>query len=98
MALIARFETNSVNMRNFESEYVYREYPKWVKLADGTDILVKSEDEEAAAVGESTVEAGYDNLRDALMQEAKALGLNPHHRTGADKLREMVEAARKSSL
>jgi hypothetical protein len=85
-----------VDITKAETPYVYREYPKWVTLADGSQIVVNDADEEQAAIGaESSVEVGYDNLRDALMAEAKALGLQPHHRTGADKLREMIDSATK---
>lgn len=84
-----------VDMRNFTPPYEHQEYPKWVKLADGSQIVVNNEEEEQAALGEETsVEAGYENLLDALRSEAKALGLNPHHRAGADKIREMIDKAK----
>jgi hypothetical protein len=38
------------NMRNFTAPYEYREYPKWVTLADGSGIIVYDADEEAAAL------------------------------------------------
>lgn len=76
------------NMRNFTAEYVYREFPKWVELANGEKILVHNADEEAAAIGPETP------ARVALLAEARALGLNPHHRTGDEKLAQMIKDAR----
>ena len=32
--------------------------------------------------------------REALMEEAKALGLKPHHKAGVDKLKTMIEEAK----
>lgn len=79
-----------VNMRDFTAPYEYREYPKWVN-----GVLVQDADEETAALGnESAADAGLDNLREALVAEAKALGLNPHHRAGVEKLREMIGQAK----
>jgi hypothetical protein len=78
------------NMRNFTAEYVYREFPKWVELANGERIIVHNAEEEAAAIG--TVD--QTPAREALMAEARALGLNPHHRTGEEKLVEMIKKAR----
>ena len=77
------------NMRDFKSEYVFVEYPKWVTLANGERLLVNDEDEEAAAVGEDT-----SDERAALFAEAQALGLTPHHRAGVAKLAEMIKAAK----
>jgi hypothetical protein len=74
------------NMRNFTAEYVYREFPKWVELANGKKILVHNADEEAAAIGPSEAPS--------LLEEARALGLNPHHRTGDEKLAQMIKEAR----
>jgi hypothetical protein len=79
------------NMRNFTAPYVYVEYPKWVSLADGSKIIVNSADEEQAAIGEPS---GYENLRDALMTEAKILGISPHHRTGAERLQHLINEAK----
>lgn len=77
------------NMRNFTAEYVYREFPKWVELANGEKILVQNADEEAAAIGPEEAPA-----RTALFEEARSLGLNPHHRTGEEKLVQMIKDAR----
>ena len=76
------------NMRNFTAEYTYVEFPKWVELANGEKILVNDADEEAAAIGPETP------AREALFEEARALGLNPHHRTGEEKLMQMIKEAR----
>ena len=76
------------NMRNFTAPYVYHEFPKWVELANGERIIVNNEEEEAAAIGEEVP------AREALFVEARALGLNPHHRTGEEKLVEMIKKAR----
>jgi hypothetical protein len=79
------------NMRNFTAPYVFVEYPKWVALADGSKIIVNSADEEQAAIGEPS---GYENLRDALMTEAKSLGISPHHKTGAERLQQLINEAK----
>jgi hypothetical protein len=78
------------NMRNFTAEYVYHEFPKWVELANGERIIVHNAAEEAAAIG--TVDE--TPAREALMAEARSLGLNPHHRTGDEKLAQMIKEAR----
>lgn len=83
-----------VNMRDFKAPYEYREYPKWVTLADGSQILVQNENEEFAAVGEQELPAEMQDERETLMAEAKALGLNPHHKLGADRLRQMIDKAK----
>ncbi|ABO54185.1 hypothetical protein UA18_03447 [Burkholderia multivorans] len=91
----ANFEPTMSNMRNFTSPYKFREYPKHVTLADGSYVVVNNPEEEAAAIGEESAgEGGTEALRDALMAEARALGLNPHHRSGIDKLREMIAGAK----
>ena len=80
------------NMRNFTAPYVFHEYPKWVTLADGSGLVVNSREEEDAAVGnEAADKTSVDSLRDALMAEAKALGLNPHHKTGIEKLKQIIQ-------
>lgn len=45
-------------------------------------------------VQEETDEAKAEevNERDALMEKAKAMGLNPHHKAGVEKLKEMLSA------
>jgi hypothetical protein len=88
------------NMRNFTAPYVFVEYPKHVLLADGSAITVYNADEEAAATEKdvdflvSELEKAPEQMRQALFETAKALGLNPHHRAGVDKLNEMIAAAR----
>jgi hypothetical protein len=77
------------NMRNFTAPYVFAEYPKHVQLADGSTITVFNADEEAAATAKDEADSGE---RDALMAKAKELGLNPHPRTGAAKLRDLIAA------
>jgi hypothetical protein len=79
------------NMRNFTAPYVFVEYPKWVTLADGSGLVVNSREEEDAAIGQESADSqSVDQLRDALMDQAKALGLNPHHKTGVEKLKQMI--------
>lgn len=79
-------EGKIINMRDFTAPYEYREYPKWI-----SGVLVNNVDEEEALSAES-MSAGVDSLRDALMAEAKALGLNPHHKLGVEKLRELIQS------
>jgi hypothetical protein len=84
-----------VDIRTVSVSYEYREYPKWVTLADGSQLIVHDADEEYAAIGEEAdVQVASENLLEALREEAKALGLNPHHRAGVEKLREMIEGAK----
>jgi hypothetical protein len=82
------FEPKAENRLNYTSPYVYVEYPKWVTLADGSQIIVNDAEEEKAAVG---VE---ENPRDALMAEAKALGLNPHHKMGVESLQKLINESK----
>lgn len=80
------------NMRNFTAPYVYNEYPKHITLADGSFIVVHNADEEAAARGDDEGESGEHNERAELLSQARALGLNPHHKLGAEKLRELIHS------
>jgi hypothetical protein len=50
---------------------------------------VHNVDEEASAIGPEETPG-----RAALFEEARALGLNPHHRTGEEKLAQMIKEAR----
>jgi len=75
------------NMRNFTAPYVFVEYPKWVTLADGSQIIVENADEEAAATG-------GDDERETLMAQARELGLSPHPRTGVEKLKTLINDAK----
>jgi len=78
-----------MNNRDFTAPYVFQEYPKWVTLADGSQMLANNADEEQVLVG-----APVADDREALFAEARALGLNPHHKTGEDKLRAMIAEAK----
>jgi hypothetical protein len=78
------------NMRNFTAPYEFKEFPKWVDGPDGKQVLVQSAEEEAS-IAESF---GSESDRDALLQQAKDLGLTPHHKLGVEKLRAMIEAAK----
>lgn len=78
-----------MNSRDFTSEYVFQEFPKWVTLADGSTILVHNADEEAV-LQEPT---SNDDV-EALRAEAEALGLKPHHKSGAEKLKQMIAEAK----
>jgi hypothetical protein len=86
------FEPKSENRLNYTTPYVYQEYPKWVTLADGSQIIVNDAEEEHAAIGPVTSDTGGD--RDSLMAEAKALGLNPHHKTGVEKLQQLINESK----
>lgn len=78
-----------MNSRDFTAEYVFHEFPKWVTLADGSQMLVQNADEEAILIAPKA-----DDDRDALMAEAEALGLKVHHKTGNDKLRQLIAEAK----
>lgn len=78
-----------MNSRDFTAEYVFQEFPKWVTLADGSQMLVQNADEEAILIAPKA-----DDERDALMAEAEALGLKVHHKTGNDKLRQLIAEAK----
>ncbi|QDJ44980.1 hypothetical protein [Bordetella hinzii] len=78
-----------MNSRDFTSEYVFQEFPKWVTLADGSTILVHNADEEAVLQ-----EPTPDDDVEALRAEAEALGLKPHHKAGAEKLKQMIAEAK----
>jgi hypothetical protein len=81
--------------RNFTAPYVPQEYPKWVTLADGSGLIVNNADEEQVVIGEESADEGsVENLRDALMKEAKAMGLHPHHKTGVEKLQSLINEAK----
>lgn len=77
------------NGRDYTTPYVFVEYPKWVTLADGSAIIVHNADEEAVLVNPNDDQ----DERASLMAKAKELGLNPHHRLGVDKLKELISKA-----
>lgn len=87
---------NQSHGRNFTAPYKFVEYPKWVKLADGSSLVVHDEDEEAAALGAD--ESETDDVREdveerqRLFAEAKSLGLNPHHKMKSARLRQLIES------
>lgn len=85
----ASFVPPNQNGRNFTAPYVFVEYPKHVELADGTVITVNNADEEAAATAKDE-----PNERDLLMAEARELGLNPHPKTGVEKLTALINEAK----
>jgi hypothetical protein len=78
------------NMRDFQADYVFQEYPKWVTLKDGSQELAQNADEEAVLIGETEEE---ELTREQLLEKAKALGLTPHHATGAEKLQQLIAEA-----
>lgn len=80
---------NLSNGRNFKAPYVFSEYPKWVVEADGKPVLVSNEAEEMAL----SADPAQNGERDELMTQAKALGLNPHHKLGVEKLKELIASA-----
>lgn len=81
-----QFVSKEVNSRNFTSPYVYKEFPKYVTLADGSSIIVKNEDEEFAAVG---VEKEPED-HSVLLSRAKELGLKTHHKMSAETLLKLI--------
>ncbi|WP_059416166.1 hypothetical protein [Cupriavidus basilensis] len=86
------------NNREFTSEYVFQEFPKWVTLADGSMLLVNSAEEEAVVIGpkepkqEGDATAQADKA--ALLEQARALGLDPHANTGVEKLKQLISEAK----
>jgi hypothetical protein len=60
-------------------------------VSEGSDIIPRLRADGWVVEGETLENA--DDL-EALRAEAIALGLNPHHKAGAAKLKEMIEAAR----
>jgi hypothetical protein len=82
---------NLSNGRNFTAAYEFVEYPKWIEH-EGKTVLVHDAREERDL--KSDVEVGMDNVREALMAEARALGLTPHHKTGVEKLQQLIDEAK----
>jgi len=84
--------------RDYTSPYEFAEYPKWVTDAEGRKHLVENSEQEALHVpptpDDESEEPAPSVTRDALFAEASALGLNPHHRAGEQKLRDMIAAAK----
>lgn len=97
-----------MNNREFIAPYEFREYPKWVTLADGSQVLVHNAEEETVAVGplaeDDTTDTDADADADgsqvvdkaALLEEARTLGLDPHANTGAAKLSELIQQAKQA--
>jgi hypothetical protein len=95
------FQPKCENRLNYTTEYVYREYPKYVTRADGSQVIGADghaitahtkEEEDAILASEAPADASGD--RDSLMAEAQALGLNPHHKTGVEKLRQLIQESK----
>lgn len=78
------------NNREFTAPYEFREYPKWVTLADGSQILANNADEEAVLT--APAEPVADD-KAALLEQARALGLDPHPNTGVAKLKALIADA-----
>lgn len=89
---------NHSNGRNFTATYTFSEYPKWVTLADGSQVIVNDEDEEASATGADEADAPSvrEDIaeRERLFAEAKSLGLKPHHKMRSDRLRDLINSAK----
>lgn len=78
------------NNRDFTAPYEFREFPKSVKLADGSKVIVHNADEEAILTAPAD---DADPERAELLAKAKEMGLGVHPRIGTDKLREKLAAA-----
>lgn len=89
---------NVSNGRNFTAPYTFSEYPKWITLADGSQVIVHDEDEEASAMGADAADAQSVrediSERERLFAEARALGLKPHHKMRSERLQEMIDSAK----
>lgn len=62
---------------------------------DGSTKLLKEESKLIPILKAEGWKAEGDSDLDALRAEAEALGLKPHHKAGEEKLREMIEEAKK---
>lgn len=47
--------------KEIESDPNFKEYPKWVKNAEGKDVIVKDAEEEAEVTGKSAKKPGWGN-------------------------------------
>jgi hypothetical protein len=74
-------------MREFTAPYVFKEFPKYVRLADGSHLIVQDEDEEFAAVGNKEPE----DTQASLLAKARELGLKPHHKMGVETLTKLID-------
>lgn len=89
--------------------YDFKEYPKWVKGADGKDVLVHSADEEVIAVEgareapeafEHPIDAPEDgedggpSEREQLLQEAEEMGVSVKPNWAISRLRREIEKHR----
>jgi hypothetical protein len=72
-----------MNNREFTAPYEYREYPKWITLADGSQLIAENAEEEAVLTAPS-------EDKSALLDQARALGLDPHANTGVEKLKQLI--------
>lgn len=88
------------NSREFTAPYVYNEYPKWVTLADGSQLIANNADEEAVLVGpQEDADSKQERVdKVALLEKAREMGLDPHANTGVAKLREMIEGANNGNV
>lgn len=75
------------NNREFTAPYEFREYPKWVSLADGSQVVANNAEEEAILTAPSAEKA-------VLLDQARALGLDPHANTGVEKLKQLISEAK----
>lgn len=76
-----------MSSREFTAPYEFREYPKWVTLADGSQLVVNNAEEEAV------VTAPKEPDKAELLAQARDLGLDPHPNTGVEKLAQMIADA-----
>ena len=79
--------------------YTHVEYPKWVTPPDGKARIVQTANEEAAAMAQplQRPDAAPDD-REALRQQARALGIPVDGRWAADRLKAEIEAATTKDL
>lgn len=73
------------------------EYPKWIHFDRKPSVLVQNADEENALVAKSKPvkdEDGADD-KDALLAEAERLGIAIDKRSGVQKIKDAIAAAKK---
>lgn len=71
--------------------YVYKPYPKWIDLADGSRIIVQNEAEHALHKAPVQPVPAVEDSKDALVAEAEARGVKIDKRWNIERLKAVLE-------
>jgi hypothetical protein len=84
--------------RNYTTPYVYQEFPKYVKLADGSGIIVNNADEESAACGSDAAEVEAADADPLIGNHGNSAPADPPKKGRPTKAEQEARAAQAQAL